>query len=90
MKKLEVGKDYICVHNNSMIVIDRKGNCGNNGFLYKEYKDNLLCITPEIWREATKEEGYRSFSKALSSSLWQDWETMKIKEKTSLFIFRNK
>jgi len=82
-KKLEVGKDYVSVHNNDVIVIDRLGAYRNRGFENGDYEHDLFCSrrTPENWREATEEEVVEAFKKHLIHRYGEDWETMKIKER---------
>ena len=80
MQKLEVGKDYINVHENSVIVIDRTENFENRGFYNDLYKNYLSCSNHSEWREATKEEVIEAFEKHLPHRFGEDWETMKIKE----------
>lgn len=80
VKKIEVGKDYVNVHDNSVIVIDRTGGLTNRGFEGREYKDYLSCSTYSNWREATKEEVIKAFKRHLVCRYGKGWETMKIKE----------
>ena len=80
VKKLEVGKDYVNVHDNSVIVIDRVSDMINRGFEGEEYKNYLSCSNHSNWREATKEEVIEAFKRHLVYRYGKDWETMKIKE----------
>ena len=81
VKKLEVGKDYINLHDNDFIVIDRTGDIENRCFDDDLYKNYLTCSNPSEWREATKSEVIRAFKRHLVKRYGADWETMKIKEK---------
>ena len=81
VKKLEVGKDYVNVHDNSVIVIDRAEDITNRGFEGREYKNYMSCSNPSNWREATEEEVIEAFEKHLNHRFGEDWRTMKIKEK---------
>ena len=80
VKRLEVGKDYINMDDNNVIVIDRVGDFDNKGFCEDLYKENLLCTNYEIWREATPEEVKERFEAHLIKRYGEDWKTMKIKE----------
>ena len=80
VKRLEVGKDYINMDNNNVIVIDRVGDFDNKGFCEDLYKENLLCTNYKIWREATPEEVRERFEAHLVKRYGEDWKTMKIKE----------
>lgn len=80
VKRLEVGKDYINMNNNNVIVIDRVGDFDNKGFCEDLYKENLLCTNYKIWREATPEEVRERFEAHLIKRYGEDWRTMKIKE----------
>lgn len=80
VKRLEVGKDYINMDDNNVIVIDRVGDFDNKGFCEDLYKENLLCTNYEIWREATPEEVRERFEAHLVKRYGEDWKTMKIKE----------
>ncbi len=79
-KKLEVGKDYVNVHDNNLIVIDRAGDFDNKGFYDDLYKKDIPCINYESWREATEAEVIESFTRHLVHRYGADWETMKVKE----------
>ena len=80
-KKLEIGKDYVNVHDNSVIVIDRTKGITNRGFEGERYKIDLSCSNHSNWREATEEEVIEAFERHLIHRYGEDWETMKIKEK---------
>lgn len=80
VKKLEIGRDYIS-KDGLIVVIDRKGNYDNNGFVDGCFKKNIFCFIPNEWREATEEEVIEAFEKHLVHRYGEDWETMKIKEK---------
>ena len=81
VKNLEVGKDYVNVHDNSVIVIDRTEDITNRGFEGREYKNYLSCSTHSNWREATEEEVIEAFEKHAIHRYGEDWKTMKIKER---------
>ena len=81
MKNLEVGKDYINMHDNNFIVIDRTGNITNRGFNGNNYVHDLFCSQSNEWREATEEEVIEAFKRHLVHRYGEDWRTMKIKEK---------
>ena len=81
VERLEIGRDYVNVHNNSVIVIDRTGDIGNRGFYDDLYKNYLSCWNHSEWREATELEVIEAFEKHLVYRYGEDWETMKIKEK---------
>ena len=81
VKKLEIGKDYINVHDNNLIVIDRVGSFDNKGFYEDLYKKDIPCTNCGTWREATEEEVIEAFRRHLVHRYGEDWETMKIKEK---------
>ena len=80
-KKLEVGKDYVNVHDNSVIVIDMAEGFTSRGFEDREYKNYLSCSNHSNWREATEEEVIEAFRKHLIHRYGEDWETMKIEER---------
>ena len=80
VKKLEIGKDYINVHYNNVIVIDRTEGITNRGFAGREYRNDLNCSIYSNWREATEEEVVEAFKRHLVYRYGKDWETMKIKE----------
>ena len=80
-KKLEVGKDYVNLHDNDVVVIDRVSDILNKGFERLIYKNYMSCSDTSNWREATKEEVIEAFKKHLVYRYGKDWETMKIKEK---------
>ena len=80
VKRLEVGKDYINMNNNNVIVIDRVGDFDNKGFCEDLYKENLLCTNYGNWYEATPEEVKERFEAHLIKRYGEDWKTMKIKE----------
>lgn len=81
VKKLEVGRDYVNVHDNDVVVIDRVGSFDNKGFYEDLYKSDIPCTNCGNWREATKSEVIEAFKKHLVYRYGKDWETMKIKEK---------
>ena len=81
VKKLEVGKDYINVHDNNVIIIDKTENIINRGFEGGEYKIYMSCLYTSNWREATEEEVVKAFEKHLIHRYGEDWKTMKIKER---------
>ncbi len=81
VKKLEVGKDYTCVHDNNFIVIDRTEGILNRGFYGNNFEHDLFCSIPNEWREATEEEVIEAFRKHLVHRYGEDWETMKIEER---------
>ena len=81
VKKLEIGKDYINVHDNNLIVIDRVGSFDNKGFYEDLYKKDIPCTNCGTWREATEEEVVEAFKKHLAIRYGEDWGTMKIKER---------
>ena len=84
VKKIEVGKDYINDDGNMiMIIIDRKGDKNNNGFLLGRFKKEMVCSRPNGWREATEGEVVKAFEKHLIHRYGEDWRTMKIKERHS-------
>ena len=80
MKKLKVGKDYICLSDNNLIVIDRGGNANNNGFNGVYFYKTLNCAAELNWREAIEQEVIEAFRKHLVYRYGKDWETMKIEE----------
>lgn len=80
VKKLEVGKDYINLHDNDVVVIDRVSDILNKGFERLVYINYMSCSDTSNWREATKEEIIEAFKKHLIHRYGEDWETMKIKE----------
>ena len=88
MKNLQVGRDYVNVHDNSVIVIDRTEGITSRGFEGEEYKNYLSCSNPSNWREATIEEVIKAFEKHLNHRFGEDWKTMKIKEVHPYSIFR--
>lgn len=81
VNKLEVGKDYISTQGD-ILIINRNGERGNLGFDNEGnyYKTALYCNTPELWREATKEEVRGFFEKHLIERYGDDWKSVKIKE----------
>ncbi len=81
VKELEVGKDYVNVHDGNIIVIDRTEDITSRGFDDREYKNYLCCSNHSNWREATKEEVIEAFEKHLVYRYGEDWETMKIEER---------
>ena len=81
VKKLEIGKDYVNVHDNSVIVIDNTEGLTSGGFEGREYRNYLSCSNHSNWREATKEEVIEAFKKHLVHRYGKDWETMEIKER---------
>ena len=80
VERLEVEKDYINVHDNSVIVINKTEGITSRGFEGREYKNYLSCSNPENWREATEEEVIEAFRKHLVHRYGKDWQTVKIKE----------
>ena len=88
MKKLKVGKDYICLSDNNLIVIDRGGNANNNGFNGVYFYKTLNCAAELNWREAIEQEVIEAFRKHLVYRYGEDWETMKIKDRHPDSIFR--
>lgn len=76
--KLEEGKDY---RNRQMgnIVIDRKGDDCNFGFLYGRFHDSMECCNPE-WREATKEEVIEAFEEECVRVFGENWKDVEIEE----------
>ena len=56
VKEFEVGKDYISLNDNNLIVIDRCGDYFNKGFYGTDYlQSNISCSYHlEDWREATE------------------------------------
>ena len=84
----EAEKDYVNVHDNNLIVIDRDGDFPNKGFCGEEYKNHISCSNHSNWREATEEEVIEAFKKHLIHRYGEDWETMKIKEVHPNSIFR--
>ena len=81
MKNLQVGRDYVNVRDNNVIVIDRVSDVINRGFEHSEYKNYLSCSDISNWREATEEEVVKAFEKHLIYRYGEDWKTMKIKER---------
>ncbi len=81
IKKLEIGKDYVNVHDNNLIVIDRIGDFDNKGFYEDLYKKDIPCTNCGSWREATEAEVIGAFTRHLVHRYGEDWETMKIKER---------
>ena len=81
VEKLEIRKDYINVHDNTVIVIDRVEGITNRGFDGEEYKNYLSCKNHSNWREASEEEVIAAFEKHLIHRYGEDWKTMKIKER---------
>ena len=81
VEKLEVGKDYINVHDNNVIIIDKTENIINRGFEGGEYKIYMSCLYTSNWREATEAEVVEAFKKHLTHRYGEDWKTMKIKER---------
>ena len=80
VKELERGKDYISKYVD-VIMIDRKGNHGDSGFIDGRFEKNISCSKPIEWREATVEEVIEAFRKHLNHRFGEDWRTMKIKER---------
>ena len=80
-KNLEIGKDYVNLHDSKLIVIDRVGIFDNKGFYEDLYKSDIPCINCGNWREATEKEVIEAFKKHLIHRYGKDWETMKVKEK---------
>ena len=81
VRELEIGKDYVNVHDNDVVVIDRVGGIMNRGFERRKYKNDLACSFSPNWREATEEEVVKAFEKHLIHRYGEDWRTMKIKER---------
>ncbi len=81
VRELEMGKDYVNMHDNDVVVIDRVGGIMNRGFERRKYKNDLACSFSPNWREATKEEVIEAFEKHLNHRFGEDWKTMKINEK---------
>lgn len=77
--ELEIGKDYVSKKNEEEIIIDRKGNYGNVCFLNGEFVDDIACIRPFLWREATEEEVIQAFEKECVRRLGEDWKEVKLK-----------
>ena len=80
VKEIEIGKDYVNVHDNKLIVIDRVGDLDNKGFYDDLYKKDIPCTYYGEWRETTKEEVIEAFKKHLVHRYGKDWKAMKIKE----------
>lgn len=80
VEKLEVGKDYVNVHDSNLIVIDRIGIFDNKGFYEDIYRKDIPCINYVNWREATEEEVIEAFKRHLVHRYGEDWKAMKIKE----------
>lgn len=81
VNKLELGKDYI--HNDGdWLVISRVGNHRNLGFtnLGGVFICDMFCTSPEMWREATKEEVKKFFESHLIKIYGEDWIDVKVKE----------
>ena len=81
VKKLEVGKDYVNVHDNDVVVIDRVSDILNKGFERREYKNYMSCSDTSNWREATESEVIEAFNKHLIHRYGKDWMEMEIKER---------
>ena len=81
VKELEIGKDYVNVHDNKLIVIDKAGDFDNKGFYEDLYRKDIPCTNYGEWREATEEDVIEAFEKHLVHRYGEDWETMKIKER---------
>lgn len=77
--ELEVGKDYVAKQNKESIIIDRKGDYGNVGFLNGVFFNDISCLNPETWREATEEEVIEAFEKECVRRLGEDWREVKLK-----------
>ena len=79
--KLEVGKDYIDV-DGDFLIINRTGERDNSGFDNEGgyYKNYLYCTTPNVWREATKEEVKKFFERHLIERYGENWRDVKVKE----------
>ena len=78
--KLEVGKDYIDV-DGDFLIINRTGERDNSGFDNEGgyYKNYLYCTTPNVWREATEEEVKKRFERHLIERYGEDWKNVKVK-----------
>lgn len=79
VEKLEIGKDYISIFSN-LVVIDRKGADCNKGFWGVDFKHDITCVDPDLWREATPEDVKWRFEAHLVKRYGADWKTMTIKE----------
>src|SRR5690625_3348556 len=77
--KLEVGGDYIAKNNEEGVIIDRKGDYDNVGFIKGEFLYNMPCSKPNFWREATEEEVIQAFEKECIRMFGEDWKDVKIK-----------
>src|SRR5690625_6222573 len=76
---LEVGKSYMSKYNNVMI-INRVGEWGNYGFTGDgDWRYDLPCITPDIWREASDEEVRSALEKETIRRFGENWKDVKIK-----------
>ena len=78
--ELEVGKDYITKNNEEGVIIDRKGDYDNVGFIKGEFLYNMPCSKPNFWREATEEEVIQAFEKECIRMFGEDWREVKIKK----------
>src|SRR5690625_1017928 len=78
--KLKVGKDYITKNNEEGVIIDRKGDYDNVGFIKGEFLYNMTCSKPNFWREATEEEVIQAFEKECIRMFGEDWREVKIKK----------
>ena len=81
VKKLEVGKDYVNLHDNDVVVIDRVSDILNKGFERLVYKNYMSCSDTSNWREATEQEVIEAFKKHLVYRYGKDWMEMEIKER---------
>src|SRR5699024_4702210 len=79
--ELEIGKDYIHVRGN-WLVISRVGGSGDYGFTDggEIFLTSLRRSKPKNWIEATKEEVISFFEKHLIQRYGEDWERVKVKE----------
>lgn len=81
--ELEVGKDYITKNNEGGVIIDRKGDYDNVGFIKGEFLYNMPCSKPNFWREATEEEVIQAFEKECIRMFGEDWKEAKLKTHAS-------
>ena len=75
--RLEIGKDYKHVKH-PFIVIDRRGENGNFGFLPR-FNPTLYCYMEGNWIEASKLEVIEAFEKECKIRFGDDWEERKLK-----------
>lgn len=81
--ELEVGEDYVSQKNEEFIIIDRKGDHSNVGFLNGVFSYCIACLTPELWRKATEEEVIEAFEKECARRLGVNWREVKLKSHAS-------